>query len=168
MYLITAKYTDDAERKRIEYALERWKDSMGITKPEGITVITRGGDIEAMLDDLYARVPRDNVRVYSLSETSFEVPESERRMKINLKGETKTIEKLLGFVMAKQKAFFRHEVTSGKLYEVYTKKGRAEIYTNLKEDSGIVTVDIRIKGYGNAADLVYNKIDSEFRYFKEE
>jgi len=167
LHLIVAKYADDAERKRIEYAFERWKDSMEITKPEGITVIVKGEKVEDMLDDLYARTSKENVSVYDLGEASFEVEERERRIGIGLEGDTKTVEKLIDFVMAKQKAIFRRETPAGKLYEVYTKKGGAEIATSLREGNEKVAVDIRIVGYGEAPDLVYDKINSELKYLKE-
>ena len=46
MYLITAKYTSDSERKRIEYILEKRKDRMKIVKPEGTVAIVNDEDIE--------------------------------------------------------------------------------------------------------------------------
>lgn len=167
MHLIVAKYADDAERKRIEYTFERWKDSMEIKKPEGITVIVKGEKVEDMLDDLYSRTSKDNVSVYDLGEVSFDVKERVRRIKIDLEGDLKTIEKLMEFVMAKGKAIFKREIPAGKLYEVYTKKGGAEIVSSLKDRDGNVTVDIKITGYGEAPDLLYDKINSELKYFKE-
>lgn len=165
--MIIARYIDDAERKRIEYAFDRWKDSMEIRKPEGIAVIVKGEKVEDMLNDLYARTSKDNVSVYNLSETSFDLEENEKRIKIELEGDIKTVEKLMDFVMAKQKAIFRREFPSGKLYEVYTKKGRAEIVAVLKEREEKVGVDIKITGYGEAPDLVYNKISNELKYLRE-
>ena len=166
MYLIIAKYTDDAERKRIEYAFERWKASMEIEKPDGIVVVVDGEGIERMLDDLYARTTKENVRVYNLSESSFEVERDERQIKVDLEEEKETIEKFIGFILAKQKALFKREIPFGKLYEVYSKKGKAEISTSLKPENGKVAVVIKIKGYGEAAELVYNKINDELKYFE--
>ena len=171
MHLIVAKYSDDAERKRIEYALERWKSSMDISKPEGIVVIVEGKDIEDMLEDLYARISKesikDNIKVYNLSAASLEVEQNEKLIKIDLEGEMETIEKFIGFVLAKQKALLKRDTPTGKLYEVYTKKGRATISTSLKPVDGNVSVNIRVEGYGGATELVHDKIASELEYFKE-
>jgi len=167
VYLIVAKYSGDAERKRIEYALERWKSSMEISKPEGIVVVAEGEDIEDLLEDLYARISKEKISVYNLSEASLEVEENEKKIKVDLEGEIEAIEKFVGFVLAKQKALFKREIPSGKLYEVYTKKGRAEVSTNLKPANGKVAVGIRIQGYGGSTELVYDKINTELKYFKE-
>ena len=161
-----AKYSDDAERKRIEYSLDRWKSSMNLSKPEGIVAISDGGDIEDLLEDLYARISKKKVKVYNLKEASLEVKENEKLINVDLKGEMETIEKFIGFVMAKQKAVLKYEATYGKLFEVYTKKGRAEISTSLKLVNGKIAVSIRIKGYGDATELVYDKIASEIEFFK--
>lgn len=166
MYLIVAKYSDDAERKRIEYALERWKSSMEISKPEGITVVAKGDDIGGLLEDLYARISKEKVKVFNLSEASLEVEENEKLINVDLEGEMETIEKFIGFVLAKQKALLKREIPSGKLYEVYTKKGRAEISTSLKPINGKIAVKIRVKGYGGATELVSDKITGELEYFK--
>lgn len=167
MHLIVAKYADEAERKRIEYTFERWKDAMGITKPVGTTVIVEGEGVEEMLDDLYSRTSKDNVRVYDLSKAFVEVEKGEKRIEIDLEGDLKTIERVIGFIMAKQKAIFRREIPSGKLYEVYTKKGQAEIATILKKGDGKVSVRINIAGYGEAPNFLYAKINSELKYLKE-
>lgn len=166
MYLIVSKYSDDAERKRIEYSLERFKASVGISKLEGIVVVAEGGDIEGLLEDLYARASKDNIKLYDISETSLGVEQNEKDIKIDLEGGIETIEKFIGFVLAKQKALLKREISSNKFYEVYTKKGRAEISTNLKPMNENVSVNIRITGYGGAAELVYDKITRELEYFK--
>ena len=68
MYLIIAKYTDDAERKRIEYILEKWKDKLNVTKPDGIVAITSGSDsgIYSLAEELYAKTSKDRVTLYRI------------------------------------------------------------------------------------------------------
>lgn len=169
VYLIIAKYLDEAERKRIEYAMERWAQVMKLGRPDGVPIIVEddGEKIKELLDDLYARTSKDKVKIYNLSKASFDVEKTEKQIKAELEGGVETVEKFIGFILAKQKALFRHEIPFGKLYEVYTKKGRAEISTSLKGEDDRVVVDIRIKGFGDAPDLIYDKINSELKYFKE-
>ncbi len=169
MYLIIAKYSDEPERKRIEYAMERWGQVMKLGRPEGVPIIIHdeSGKVMEFLDDLYSRTSKDKVKIYNLSEVSFEVEETGKHIKVELEGDLETVQKFIGIVVAKQNATFKDEVLSRKIYEVYTKKGRAEILTHLKAEDKRVTVDILIKGYGEAPDLVYNKINNELKYFKE-
>ncbi|MDP2846252.1 MAG: hypothetical protein Q8N79_09335 [Candidatus Methanoperedens sp.] len=169
VYLIVAKYSDDAERKRIEYAIERWGDVMKLGRPDGVPIIIHdeSGKVMDFLDDLYSRTSKDKVKIYNLSEASFEIEETGKHIKVELEGSLETVEKLVAVVAAKQNAIFKDEILSRKRYEVSTKKGRAEILTYLKPLDNKVVVDIMIKGYGEAPELVYNKISNELKYFKE-
>ena len=169
MYLILVKYSDEAERKRIEYAVERWGKEMSLGRPDGISIIVDEETEKAMqfLDDLYSRTSRDKVKIYKLNETSFELEEKEEHLKAELEGSLETVEKFIGFILTKLSAFFLREIPSGKLYQVSTKKGKAEISTHLVAGDKKVTVNIRISGYGDAPGLISNKINNELKYFKE-
>lgn len=169
MYLILAKYSDEAERKRIEYAMERWGKEMKIGRPEGISIIVDEENEKVMefVDDLYSRTSRDTVKIYNLSETSFELEEKEERLSAELEGSLETVEKFIGFILAKQNALIQPSTSPGKLYQVSTKKGSAEILTSFKAENNKVIVNIRVRGYGNAPELIYNKINNEIKFFKE-
>jgi hypothetical protein len=169
VYLILAKYSDEAERKRIEYAMERWGKEMKLGRPDGVPIIVDEDNEKVMefLDDLYSRTSRDKVKIYDLSQSSFEVEEKEEHLRAELEGSLETVEKFIGFILAKLNAFFKRAIPSGKLYQVSTKKGRAEISTRLLAGNKNVTVDIRISGYGDAPGLISNKINNELKYYKE-
>ncbi len=165
MYLITAKYTSDSERKRIEYILEKWKDRMKIVKPEGIAAIVSGGDIKELLVELYSRTERDNVALYRIEETYLDVAEGEKEIKLKLNENRETAEKLLDFIMARQKAILKMQLTEPrqKIYEVYTKKGKAEISMSLRGGNAGVDVVFKISGYGEAVDFLHGRLAEELR-----
>ena len=165
MYLITAKYTSDSERKRIEYALEKWKDRMNITKPEGLVAIVDDRDIKELVIELYSRTERDNVSVYRLEEAHFDVAEAEKQIKIRLNESRETAEKLLDFIMARQKAVLKLQLTAPrqKIYEVITRKGKAEISISLNSGMNGIDVLCRISGYGETVDFLYGKLTEEFK-----
>ena len=169
MYLILAKYSDEAERKRIEYAIERWGKEMKLGRSDGVSIIVdeENEKVKEFLDDLYSRTSKDKVRIYSLGEASFELEEKEEHLRTELEGSLETVEKFIGFILAKQNALIQPTTSSGKLYQVSTKKGNAEILTRLKAENNKVTVDIRVRGYGNAPELIFNKINNEIKFFKE-
>jgi hypothetical protein len=164
MYLIVAKYTDDAERKRVDYAIERWKAVTGVEKPDGVPILFKGENVEDFVEDLYSRLSRENVSVYSLNDVSFEIEKEEMSIETTLNGDLETIRKFLGFIMAKQKGVLITETESERIYEVSTRKGKANVAINLT-DGG--RVRIVISGYGDALGLIREKIESEIRYFKE-
>ncbi len=156
MYLIVAKYTDDAERKRIDYAIDRWK---AVTP-----ILFKGENVEDFVEDLYSRLSREAVSVYSLNDVSFEIEKEELSIETALEGDLGTIRKFLGFIMAKQKGVLITETEFERTYEVSTRKGKANVAINLT-DGG--RVRILISGYGDALGLIREKIESEIRYFKE-
>ena len=53
---LSSPYESDTERKRIDYAIERWKEKTDIVKPKGTTIIFKGANIDKFLDDLYSRI----------------------------------------------------------------------------------------------------------------
>jgi len=165
MYLITAKYTSDSERKRIEYALEKWKDRMKITKPEGIMAIVNDNDIKELIVELYSRTERENVAVYCVEEAHFDVAEGKKEIRLKLDENRETAEKLLDFIMARQRAILKLELPEPrqKIYEVLTRKGKAEIMISLHGGNNGVDVFIRISGYGEAVDFLHDKLAEELK-----
>ncbi|MEA1895654.1 MAG: hypothetical protein U9N36_10740 [Euryarchaeota archaeon] len=164
MYLIVAKYTDDAERKRIDYTIERWKAVTGVEKPDGVPILFKGENVEDFVEDLYSRLSRDHVSAYSLNDVSFEIEKEELSIETTLEGDLETVRKFLGFIMAKQKGVLITGTEFERMYVVSTRKGKAEVSINLT-DGG--RVRILISGYGDALGLIREKIESEIRYFKE-
>ncbi|HIE31214.1 MAG TPA: hypothetical protein EYP67_02380 [Methanosarcinales archaeon] len=164
MYLVVARYTDDAERKRIDYAIERWKAVAGVEKPDGVPILFKGEDAKGFVEDLYSRLSRESVSVYSLNDVPFEIEKDEMVIETVLEGDLGTIRKFLGFIMAKQKGVLITETELERTYEVSTRKGKANVAINLTD---VGRLRIIISGYGDALRLIHEKIESEIRYFKE-
>jgi hypothetical protein len=168
MHLIIAKYSNDAERKRIEYVLDKWKESLRITKPEGIITIVEGGEIEGLLEDLYSRTTKSNITLYKIEKQTVEVERAECELRLKLNDKKETIEKLVSFVMAKQKAVLIRETKQPfeRVYEVITKKGRAEISALLRDEGEAVVLRMRIAGYGDVVEFMKNRLGDELRYME--
>lgn len=166
MYLITAKYASDPERKRIEYILDKWRSKVNITRPEGITVIVDADEIGDLILELYSRTEKkDNIAFYNMERAEMDVERGERKIRLKLREKKETVEKLLSFIMARQRAILKMELAepSEKRYEVYSKKGRAEISIGLHESETGVDLSVRISGYGEAVNLLYRKLSDELK-----
>jgi hypothetical protein len=169
MYLITAKYTSDSERKRIEYALDKWRDRMQIVKPDGVTAIVKDGEIQELLLELYSRTERDNVAFYRIEEAHLDIAETEKVISLKLKERKETTEKLLDFIMARQRAILKLELTEPprKIYEVITRKGKAEISLSLRGEGEYINVVVKISGYGEAVDFLHGKLAEELELLED-
>jgi len=166
MHLIIAKYENDAERKRIEYILDKWKESLRVTKPDGIMAIIEGEGLEELLEDLYSRTSRSNVSLYRLEHESVQIERAESEIRLKLNEKRDSVERLVGFVMAKQKAILKRETKDPleKVYEVITKKGRAEVSVGLLTEGQTVSLRVKITGYGDVVELLNNRLSEEFSY----
>lgn len=174
MHLIIAKYADDAERKRIEYILEKWKGRLNVTKPDGIVAITSGSNTEiySLAEELYAKTSRDKITVFRIEKNTVEIEQSERKLKVLVREKRETVEKLLNFIMARQKAVLKHISPENyeTIYEVTSKaskKGKAEIAVYISERNELVNIEISITGYGEVVEYIYNKLNEEMKYLKE-
>jgi len=170
MHLIIAKYSSDPERKRIEYILDKWKEKLKITKPEGIISTIDGEGLEEFIEELYSRTSRNNIVLYRVEKVTVDVEKSERDIRLKLHESKETVEKIIGFVMAKQKAILKRETKKPfeKVYELTTKKGKAEISVALRDEDKSVSLRLRITGYGEVVEFVNSRLSEELRYLKGE
>jgi len=175
MYLITSKYNNDAERKRLEYIFEKWAGKLTIVKPEGIlTMIDDLGNeglMNEFIKDLYSRSSqssKDSIAVYRIEKTEPAIKPEQKELNLETKQKRETVEKLLSFIMARQKAVFKPEsdLPFVKTYEVNSKKGTVQIIVLIKENKDVIKLLFTITGYGDAVNLIYNKLKEELKYFE--
>lgn len=169
MHLIIAKYDSDPERKRIEYALEKWREKLDISKPTGLVAIVDGADVEGLVEELYSRTKKENVTLYHIEKVHLDIAEVEKEIRLKLGEKKETAERLLDFIMAGQKAILKFELAQPreKVYEVYTKKGKAQILVSLRSGETGVNLRLRISGYGEAVDLLCRKLEEQLRLLEE-
>ncbi len=142
---------------------------MKIVKPEGMTAIVKDGDIQELLLELYSRTEKDNVAFYRSEEAHLDIVETEREIRLKLDERKETAEKLLDFIMARQRAVLKLELTEPhqKIYEVITRKGKAEISLSLRGENNGINVVVRISGYGEAVDFLHGKLAEELKLLED-
>jgi hypothetical protein len=175
MYLITSKYDSDAERKRLEYVFEKWADRLTIIKPEGIITLLDDAGKEDMMNefitDLYSRssqVSKDSIIIYRLEKTELDIKPEQKELRLETRQKRETVEKLLSFIMARQKAIFKPESDMPflKIYEVNSKKGTVQISVVIREKKEALDLIFTISGYGYAVDFIYNRLKEELKYIE--
>ena len=165
-YLIVVDYQSDAERKRIDYAIERWKDRVMIEKPHGTVIHFSGADVDEFLDDLYSRlsVGKDSVHVFAGYSYSPNVSEQVEELKYSTYVDALSVEKFLNYIMIKIGASYEETKNGIKRYTAYTKKGQVGIEISLKS-KGKSEVVIVVKGYGEVVTFITRRIDKELKVF---
>lgn len=165
-FLLILDYQSDAERKRIDYAIERWAEATQIRKPKGSVLLFEGENLEEFLEDLFSRLEtgRERVKVYSLSEYVPEIGKKVQKLSYESKEPIEFIQKFLNYLMSKINASYDYSSGPIKSFTAYTKKGQVKINTKLERDIKTKVV-IKIEGYGEAVDFIAKKMDDEMRVF---
>lgn len=172
-YLILVDYQSDAERKRIDYAIERWQAKATVLKPRGTVILFRDGDIDAFLDNLYSRlsIGKGSVRIFAGNVYSPEIEEQTVRLIYESEIEPVSVEKFLNYVMNKSNASFDGIHGGIKCYTAYTKKGQISIGIAINDEKrelkNKTSIRITVSGYGDAVTFIQERIDREMKAFLE-
>lgn len=166
-YLVFVDYLSDAERKRIDYAIEKWRDRAEVSKQKGMAIRFKDGDIDDFLDHLCSRLGlgRDQITVFDSKLVEPEVKAQQETLKYRSTDRKDVIEKFLSYVLSKinaQYEFFQNGVAR---YNVSTKKGQARIDVRVTENPGGCETVIQISGYGNVTKFIRDRLDEELQMF---
>jgi hypothetical protein len=141
-YLFLVRYEDDAERKRVEYLFDHAEGE--VTKPEGLVRVARDVDHADLYADLVSKVPEDQVTAYRLDPVETEVESETVTVTQEVAASPDAVETFVEYVLSKRKAVLQSAAHNE--YEVYTKKGRAEVTYTLSEGPP-TTVRLRVTGF---------------------
>ena len=173
-YIIIVDYESDAERKRIDYVIERWVDKLKISKPKGTIILVNGESrwLQSFLEDLYSRLEvsssrdlTEKIKVFRAGEYTPEIEENRVSLVYTSKGNIETIKKFLEYLMARINASYEYSTGYSRVYRAYTKKGWAKIEVGFKDKGEENEVIINIEGYGDVVDFISNKIDKDMKSF---
>jgi len=164
--LLILNYRSDAERKRIDYAIERWGGKAEIRKPRGAIILFKGSNIDEFTEDLYSRldIEEDRVEIYKIERYSPEIEKQVRKLSYESEEDLGVIEKFITYIMNKINASYEYSTDMAKCYTAYTKKGQATIEILLKRNE-LTRAVISVSGYGDAVDFVAGRIDDEMKVF---
>ena len=169
MFLLILDYETDAERKRIDYAIERWQNKLKISKPKGTIIVIDGKQdrIDEFVEDLCSRLEKseEKVKIHRISKYAPEIEKNVKTIAYQTKEQRDFLEKFIDYLMAKLSASYEYSSKIGKVYKVYTKKGQAKLEIVLRDRGEGTDVNIAIDGYGEVVDFISAKIDNEMNTF---
>lgn len=169
MFLAVLEYDTDAERKRIDYAMERWQSKIKIQKLKG-TILLLDADndtIDEFVEDLNSRIEKSEhkVNIYEMKQYQADIEKNVKRLSYKTEVNKKSLEKFLNYLMAKLGASFEFSSGFGKIYKIYTKKGQAKLEIILSDEKPEITIKINAEGYGEVVEFILKKIDIEMKMF---
>ena len=166
-YIVFVTYDNDAERKRIDYLLDKWSSRATVKKPRGAVFYIETDDTQEFLEELFSRLEgnaEEKVEVYSARRVEKGVEAKRRALEYTIAEERKVVERFIDYLLSKMNAGYSHSENEAKVYGVYTRKGRATIRAIL-DGNGRTKVTLEIEGYGDVVDFLAERIDEELRLF---
>jgi hypothetical protein len=157
-YLYVVEYEEDAERKRAEYLFNNW-GSGEINRPDGLVRIGKGVDNDELYEQLITKVPAEQISVYQLDTVDADVEPEKALIKKEVDASVDAVETFLEYILSKKKAVLQSATRNE--YEVYTKKGRAELSYEIREGDDSVVVHVRIEGYPPAPSFLADFFETE-------
>jgi hypothetical protein len=161
-YLFVVGYDDDAERKRVEYLFNNVEGS--VEKPDGLVRIVEGVDHEELYADLVAKVPEEGVSAYRLEPVDADVDPESVTVTETVDAAPDAVGSFVEYIFSKKKAVLQSAPRNE--YEVYTKKGRAEVRYDCS-DGPPTTVTVRVSGYPPAPGFLAEFFREELRDYAE-
>ncbi|RLI80700.1 hypothetical protein DRP04_07815 [Archaeoglobales archaeon] len=170
-YILVINYGSDAERKRIDYAVERWSGRIKAAKPRGTVLIVEASEeVNAFLEDLHSRLEVDErskdekIQVYKAEIVRPRVEVRRKDISYETREDAASVEKFARYLISKLGGSYEYSAGPFKVYAAYTKKGHAKIGVSIKGNEK-TKIRIFVEGYGEVVDFIAKRIDEEFRIF---
>lgn len=160
-YLFIVSYTADTERKRAEYLFNNWEEG-DIETPDGFIRIASDVDHDELYERLVGKVPAEQVQSYRLEPVEANVERERHTVEQEIAASPETVESFLEYILSKKKAVLQSAARNE--YEVYTKKGRADVSYQLTESDsadGNTSVTVVVEGYQPAPQFLTDFFETE-------
>lgn len=161
-------YRSDAERKRIDYIIEKWgsKKDISVIKPKGVVVLFEGENLGEFVEDVFSRMEpgAEPPKVFSLEESAPTVEKNVRRLVFSTAQSADNVENFLRYLLAKQNAAFEYADGTRKIYTARTRKGQVQVTMDITTGKN-VRCQVSVEGYGDGVDFIANRIQDEMNVF---
>jgi len=162
LYIVT--YKDDSERKRVEYLFNNWSDGT-VEHPNGLFRMTKGVDHENLYEKLVTKVPEEQISTYAVEPIESELEPTRLSIEQEITAPEATVKSFLEYVLSKRKAVVQDSERNE--YEVYSKKGRADLRYELSASPEGTNVRLVIEGHQPAPSFLMNFFETELSEFAE-
>ncbi|WP_461864504.1 hypothetical protein [Thermococcus sp.] len=166
-YIVFVSYETDAERKRVDYLLDKWSGRAKIKKPKGTVFMIETEEPNEFLEELLSKLSGnapEKVEIYRVEEAVRNIEANVKILQYSIPEGARVVGKFVEYLLSKLNATYSYSDALAKVYDVYTRKGRAVIKTIIR-GSETSTVIFRIEGYGDAVDFLAERIDEEMKLF---
>lgn len=175
--LYIVDFDDEAERKRVDSAIESWDGGDG-GRPSGSIRVAEGKNHDELLDILTAKVPVDHIESYKMDPVDIKNPTVINILKREVQDSKESVDTILNFIITSHRGNMidpRGSLEMGSsiddmedvpLYRVGNKKGTVKIAYEVTETDTGCHIRIAIKGHHIPADYVEGVVDEDLERFE--
>ncbi len=169
VYLLLVRYRSEAERKRLEYLIEKWEGNVRIKRPGGAVLIIDGGvdNILKFLEELYSKIPRDEVSIYKLAEPDLHISPLSLEADVRTLMDVNEVWGAIGLITAKLRAILISETSNSRIYQVSTKGGSCRVRFIVSPLGSGSLVTFIVEGFGAVVSNVFSRLVKEFSLIGE-
>jgi len=163
--LLVVRYAGDLERKRLEYLMARWGERLSFKRVHGAIVMVEGSHegVEDFIRELYSRIPRDRIEVYSLERLDIEPPVSRMEKSIVVEDESSAWS-VIEFLMRKSKGVLMSDTGDSRRYRVYLRGGVADVEFRMMKRGSSTILNFSIEGYDDHVKEFFRYLERELSY----
>ena len=162
----------DADRKRLEYLVERYSGEGLVFRKvcSGVFVVEGSEEgVRGFVDEALARFGRGRVRVWALSPPGFEVRPSRLERVFRVAEGFGDVWGVVSFVMTKMRGSLVSETGGGvsRVYRVRSRFGVVDVrFDLLPGPGGSRALRVSVEGFGSAVPRVFERLVSELSYIE--
>ena len=162
---IVVETESEVESRRVKYLLNR----EGIQPENGIIFFIKRDEryISELVNQLMAKTAPDRVHLYTVEKEEFKPDIITKKLSFELEGSRESTEKIVKYIIARRKGTtLKTDLHGTKHYLIYTKKGNVEVRLKIVEkNKGHCEVSMRIHGFKDAVELIYEQFKNEVELF---
>ncbi len=164
--LLVVRYASDVERKRLEYLLNRFQGRIRGERVHGSVVMLEGSqsDIEELIRELYARIPKDRVETYSVERFEVDVEPIRRSGRIMAGMSPEAVWGVIEFLAKKLRGVTVSATGSFRRYRLYVKGGVVDVTFTVTPRGGGSLVEFTVEGYDRHVDAVFEELERELSF----
>lgn len=170
--LYIVKFDDEAERKRVDSAIDSWSGGEG-GRPSGAIRVAEGENHDELLDILTARVPVDHIECYHMDEVEVDDPTVIETIERTLSDGKESVDSMVNFIVSNHRGKMTDprgtlelqptasNMENVPIYRIGNKKGTVRLGYRVEGLDDGCRVFIGLKGHHIPVDYVKEEISKD-------
>jgi hypothetical protein len=162
VYYIEVRYQNEAERKRLEYLLAKWRKK--VNRPSGYAFKVDDSVYKDLINEVENKFPLDDVSVFHIEPVKVEAPHYLQTIVYNMSKPLVEVRPFVEYLLSKRRAVLNRKAGNMEIYGVYTRKGISEIRVGFSDEQKL-RVTIEFEGAKEAVLQLTDEFNHELQVY---